>query len=105
MNWKLIIISSLVGAFSSFVLGCLIFFGAPQLSNYNVEDYIAVGVLICAGFASFAAYRRADARKFLHAVIVFAAVWILCAAAVIILVLFFVFVVCNLISCKISPFL
>ncbi len=103
LNWKLIIVSSLVGAFFSIVIGCLIFFGAPQLSNVNVDDYIAVGISICASLASFIVFRRAAARQFLHAVIVFAAVWMLIAAASF-LVLFVMFVVCNWMTCRIIPF-
>lgn len=105
MNRNLIIIASLLGMLSGVILGYAIFFGFPQLSNFNVEEYIAIGVLLNAGFWSFIAYRRAASRKFLHAAIVFVAVPVLTVVIFVLLVLFFLFVICGIWECKLFPFL
>ena len=95
---------SLLGSLLAFGGGCLIFFGAPQLSNYNVEEYLLMEIFFVAGAAGFIAYRLADSRKLLHALIVAAAVCVLPVIFLFALVLFFFLVVCGDSPCKIIPF-
>jgi hypothetical protein len=100
LNWKLIIRNSLLGALFGVTAGCLIFFGFPQLSNYNVEEYILAAVLLIAALTALITFRQADSRKILHAIIVLFAVCGLTVLSVVILVLVSLFVLCGSSPCK-----
>lgn len=104
LNPKLIIRNSLLGALFGVTAGCLIFFGFPQLSNLNVEEYILAAVLLLAALVALITFRQADSRKLFHAVIVFIAFCGLTALIIVILILLFLFVICGSSPCKLIPF-
>jgi len=86
----------------SLIISGIIFFGFPQLSNFNVEDYIILGIFASAGAAAFLTYKRAASRKKLHALAVFFAVCVL-TVAVFVLPFLILFVYCRIATCRFFP--
>jgi len=106
LNWKLIILLSLLGTLVGAAIGTAFFFLFPGLSNFNVEDYIIAVVLLNAILTAAFGYRRAVARKAAHALFIFTAICILTLSVFILMILSLIALICaGSAPCSFFPFL